>query len=239
MYALPFLSGLILASTAIAGQMASPAESLVSLEQPTGWFISVAYAQSDREVRFGETLVPIDFRRVTASTGADLLPFLTVRAEAGWVSAESGPTSGNGGLEWGIGARAALWEYIIAGSPALPRRHAVRLETDVAYHVGTSNFEDTFEWTELTVAPLLRYTHDRSTEAVWNHRQPTGISVYGGVQYSDWSLDLGALSGEGNRDFALRLGSDLRMGSGWLAQLDATLYNGSDRRYTVGMGYHF
>ena len=230
---------LALASTAAAGQMAGPPQGLVSLSEPQGWFASVAYADSDRQVHFDDMLVDIDFSRVTAATGVNVLPFLTVRVEAGWVKADMGITEGEGGVEWGVGARAALWEYIIQGTPALPRRRALRVEADIAYHAGNSNFDEDFEWTELTVSPLLRYTHDRTTEAVWNHRTSTGVSTYAGFQYSDWSLDYGTRTGEGNRDFGLRLGADLRVQGGWLTQLDAVLYDGSDRRLTIGMGYYF
>lgn len=228
-----------LAPTASAGQMAGPPASLVSLDNAEGWFASVAYAKSDRQVRFGDTLTDVDFSRVTAATGVTVLPFLDLRVEAGWVRADMGISEGEGGLEWGVGARAAIWEYIIEGTPALPRRRALRVEADVAYHEGHSNLEEDFEWTELTVAPLLRYTHDRTTEAAWNHRYGTGLSAYAGFQYSDWSVDFGTLTGEGNRDFGLRLGADLRAASGWLTRLDAILYDGSDRRLTIGMGYTF
>ncbi|MBT3296432.1 MAG: hypothetical protein HN919_20620 [Verrucomicrobia bacterium] len=227
------------ASTASAGQMAGPPASLVSLADPEGWFASVAYINSDRQVRFGDTVTDVDFNRVIAATGVTVLPFLDLRVEAGWVTADMGVAEGEGGLEWGVGARAAIWEYIIEGTPALPRRRALRVEADVAYHAGRSNFETDFEWTALTVSPLLRYTHDRTTEAVWHHRHATGLAAYAGFQYSDWSVDFGTLTGEGNRDFGLRLGADVRVASGWLTQLDAVLYDGSDRRLTIGMGYTF
>jgi hypothetical protein len=225
--------------TASAGQMAGPPASLVSLGKAEGWFASVAYANSDRQVRFDDTLSDVEFNRVTAATGVSVLPFLALRAEAGWVKADMGIDEGEGGMEWGVGARAAIWEYIIEGTPALPRRRALRFEADIAYHEGSSNFEADFDWTELTIAPLLRYTHDRTTEAAWHHRHGTGLSAYAGFQYSDWSLDFGTRTGEGNRDFGLRLGADLRAASGWLTQLDAVLYDGSDRRLTIGMGYTF
>ena len=176
------------ASTASAGQMAGPPASLVSLADPEGWFASVAYINSDRQVRFGDTVTDVDFNRVIAATGVTVLPFLDLRVEAGWVTADMGVAEGEGGLEWGVGARAAIWEYIIEGTPALPRRRALRVEADVAYHAGRSNFETDFEWTALTVSPLLRYTHDRTTEAVWHHRHATGLAAYAGFQYSDCKL---------------------------------------------------
>ncbi len=238
---LPLCAMLLLCApgTVSAGQMASPSQSLVSLSEPEGWFASIAYANSDRQIRFDDTLSDVEFSRVTAATGVSVLPFLTLRAEAGWVTADRGIEEGEGGMEWGIGARAALWEYIIQGTPALPRRRALRVEADIAYHDGSSNFDEDFEWTELTISPLLRYTHDRTTESVWNHQASTGVSAYAGFQYSDWSVDFGTRTGEGNRDFGLRVGADIRVQGGWLTQLDAVLYDGSDRRLTIGMGYYF
>jgi hypothetical protein len=37
----------------------------------------------------------------------------------------------------------------------------------------------------------------------------------------------------------MRLGADMRIANGWLIQLDAILFDGSDRHYTIGMGYYF
>lgn len=242
----------------VARDMAGPEESLVTLEDPDGWFVSLAYAASDREVRFGSRVSAVELSRLTVGAGLDILPFLTLRAEAGTVGMQVGVIESNSGFEWGVGARAAVWDYVIEGSPALPRRHAVRIEVDVAYHDaslkiggvylgpqcgdrghGLDKTDEYFKWQALTIFPCIRYTHNRATEAVWNNRLPTGISVYAGPHYSDWDIEHAPREGKGNHDMAMRLGADLRLSSGWLVQLDATLYDGSDRRYTIGTGYYF
>ncbi|MBL7076196.1 MAG: hypothetical protein ISS31_01880 [Kiritimatiellae bacterium] len=247
----------LVAATAMAGSMAGPEEGLVTLEEAEGWFVSVAYGQSDRELRFDNRVTPVELSRITAATGVDVLPFLTLRAEAGSAGMEVGLIESSSGFEWGIGARAALWDFIIEGTPALPRRHAVRVEVDVAYreasmklegvYFGTTadpasalaNTDEYLKWSELTVSPLIRYTHNRATESVWNRRMPTGVSAYIGPYYSDWDIDHAPLAGKGNNDFGMRLGADLRIANGWLVQLDAVLYDGTDDSYSIGMGYYF
>lgn len=246
------------AAPAMAGSMAGPEEGLLTLEEAQGWFVSVAYGQSDRDVRFDNRVTPVQLSRVSAATGLDILPFLTLRAEAGTIGTEVGLIESSSGFEWGIGARAALWDYIIQGTPALPRRHTVRVEVDVAYRdasmqidgvyfgpiagdpsIPLAHTDDYLKWTELTISPLIRYTHNRTTESVWNHRMPTGISAYIGPYYSDWDIDHAPLEGKGDHDVGMRLGADLRVSNGWLLQLDAIIYDGTDDSYSIGMGYYF
>jgi len=252
------LLGLLTGIPALAGNMAGPGESLVTLEEAEGWSVSLAYRHADREVNVDNRITPIELSHVSAAAGVDILPFLTLRAEAGTVETQVGLIESGGGFEWGIGARAALWDFIVQGTPVKPRRHAVRLEVDVAYHDASlkidgvyfgpiptdlagalASTDDYLKWNELTVTPLIRYTHNRATEAVWNHRHPTGISAYVGPHYSDWEIDHAPLEGEGNQDFGMRLGADMRMANGWLVQFDAILYGGTDDSYSLGMGYTF
>jgi hypothetical protein len=237
--------------------MAGPKEGLVTFQEPEGLSFAMAHVQSDREMRFENRVTAVDFSRITAGIGLDILPFLALHAEAGTVGMQVGVIESSGGFEWGIGARAALWDTVIEGTPVAPR-HAIRLEVDVAYRQASMKIDgvyfgqitgdlaadlagtdDYFKWSELTISPLIRYTHNRMTESVWNHRTPTGISAYIGPYYSDWDIDHAPIEGKGNHDMGMRLGSDLRIDSGWLIQFDANLFDGSDRRYTMGMGYHF
>ncbi len=242
---------------AIAGNMAGPGESLAVLEEAEGWSLLLAYEHSDREVNFNSRVSAIELSRLTANIGVDVLPFLSLSATAGTVDTQVGMVESSGGFEWGVGARAALWDFIIDGTPVIPRRHTVRVEVDVAYRdasmeldgvyfgphgdptIALAHTDDYLKWTELTVTPLVRYTHNRATESVWNHRVPTGISVCVGPHYSDWELDHAPLEGEGNHDFGMLLGADLRTQSGWLVQLGAILYGGTDDSYSLGMGYYF
>jgi len=230
---------LITTAPALAGDMPGPRRGLVRLSEPTSWFLSIAHAQSDRELRFEDSITPIEFNRMIASTGVDLLSFLTLQVEAGWVSADAGMVEGEGGFEWGVGATVALWEYVIEETSAIPRRQTLRIETDVIHRARQSTLDEAFEWTQFTVSPVVRYTHERRAEVSWNHRMPSGVSAYAGFQHADWDITYGTREGEGNRDFAVRLGADLRIASGWVTRLDAILYNGSDRRFTIGMGYYF
>jgi hypothetical protein len=238
--------------------MAGPEEGLVTLEEAGGWFVSLAYGHADREVNFDNRVTPIKLSRLTAEVGVDILPFLTLHATAGTIDTEVGLIESSGGFEWGVGARAALWDFIIEGTPVVPRRHAVRIEVDVDYRDASMQIEGVYfgpitaelpnplanadgylKWTELTISPLIRYTHNRATDGIWNHRHPTGISAYIGPHYTDWEIDHDPLEGEGNSDFGMRLGADMRMANGWLIQLDAILYGGTDDSYTIGMGYYF
>jgi hypothetical protein len=238
--------------------MAGPKEGLITLKEPEGLSFSMAYVQSDREMRFENRVTAVEFSHITAGVGLDILPSLALYAEAGTAGMQVGVIESTGGFEWGIGARAALWDTVIDGTPVVPRRHAIRLEVDVAYReasmkidgvyfgqiTGTlaadlANTDDYFKWSELTISPLIRYTHNRATESVWNRRHPTGISAYIGPIYSDWDIDHAPLKGKGYHDMGMRLGADMRIANGWLIQLDAILFDGSDRHYTIGMGYYF
>ncbi len=252
------LPALLAALPAYAGDMAGPEAGLVTLKRADGWFVALDYEHADREVTFDTRVTPIELSRVTAAAGVDILPFLTLRAEAGTVGTQVGLVESSGGFEWGIGARAALWDFIIAGTPVMPRRHAVRLEVDIDYRDASmqidgvyfgpiagdpslplAHTDDYLKWTELTITPLIRYTHNRATESVWNHRYPTGVSAYIGPHYTDWEIEHAPMEGEGTHDFGMRLGADLRAPNGWLLQLEATLYGGTDDSYSIGMGYYF
>jgi hypothetical protein len=252
------LLGLLAGMPTLAGNMAGPGEGLVTLEDAGGWFVALDYEHSDREVNFDRRVTPIELSRLTAAVGVELLPFLTLRAQAGTVETTVGLIESSGGFEWGVGVRAALWDFIIDGTPVVPRRHAVRIEVDVDYRDASmeidgvyfgpilgdpalplAHTDDYLKWTELTITPLIRYTHNRATESVWNHRYPTGVSVYVGPHYSDWELEHDPIEGDGNSDFGMRLGADLRGDNGWLLQLEATLYGGTDDSYSIGMGYYF
>lgn len=221
------------------GAMAGPPESLVSWDGVEGWSVGVRYGLADREITFGDTSRDFDFERVYGFAGCDLLPFLHARVAAGWVKAGQEQLEAEGGFEWTAGATLSCLAHVISQSPPAGKKQVVSLAVDVTYGEGESNFEESFEWSGLAVSPVLRYTADWYASDSWRLRGPSGIAVFCGVQYADMEADLGGLAGNADRDFALRAGADMRLGSGWLLQCDGVFYSDTDRRIDVGLGYYF
>ena len=221
------------------GEVSLPSDALLSVERPHGWSGGARYEYGSRSFKHDGTVTDFDMNHMLGQAGYSPFSFLHVYAEAGWNRAERVDRTGQGGFEWAAGATVNLAQQVHSRSPVVGKKQWLALEVDAAYRMAESNFEEDFQWTEITVAPGLRYTINRIGEYLWLPQEPTGVSLLAGVVYSILDGDLGDTSLKGNRDFAFRAGIDLRFASAWVTQLRGIFYSAEDRSLGVGLAYNF
>lgn len=231
-------AGLFTVSTFAEETFPTPDQAMISLYRPAGWSVGTGLEIARRELERTSDAesIKLDLQSVTAGIGATVLPFLQVRAEAGAVQAEALEEDGDGGPVWGLSATAYPLEFVIDRSPELGRTRVLGIDVTVAYRSHESNFEDEdFEWSELQITPMLRYSSNLQGNALRQSYEPDGISAGIGLAFSSIDADLGPDELEEKESFGLALSADFHWRSGWATRLEGILYGGSDRHVGLSL----
>ena len=234
------ISLVLLGLQAPAQKLEGADTALVRLDRPGGATIGLRLETGMREFTYREDVLEVDLLHVLARAGGNLAPFLNLWGEAGWMRAETEPDeTGEGGLEWGVGADVKILEYVIKSSPVVDRKEAFSVGLTLAYRGLGSNFDDRdFEWNEFRVNPAIAYTRDLAGE-IRRPYQPSAVAARVGVLYLNAEGDYGADKVEENRDFAFTCGFDLLGESGWVTRIGVVLFGTQEREFSLAAMYHF
>ncbi len=215
-------------------------QALLRLDRPAGAQVGARLEVGMREFKFADDLLKVDLTHVLARAGGNPLPFLNCWGEAGWVRAEMDPDeTGEGGLEWALGADAKLVEWVLDASPVIDRKETFALELGASYRSLESNFEDNdLSWGEVRVGPSINYVR-RHTGEVRRYYEPLAVAARLGLAYVNADGEYGAEDLSENRDFALTLGFDLLGGSGWVTRFGVAFLGADEREFTLGAFYNF
>jgi len=223
-----------------SGKLTWPDRSALELYHPGGWSFQLRYRSDTRELKAGPDVAELQAARLCGRAAWELLPFLTLRAEAGWCRADLDAEEGEGGLTWSAGLRANLFEYVPSASPVLGKRQSIKLGLDAEYARCVSNFEDTdFEWAETTITPLFSYTVNLRGPEHWPLFDPVAAGLFGGLVFSYIDADRAGGDLSENRDFGFLAGVNVRLAPDIVLELDTRHYAAGDASTSVSVGYRF
>ncbi len=231
--------------TVMAQRPSSPSGSLLTVSDASGWSLGARAQQDWRELKSGGDLAKLDALHFVGRLGYTPTPSLFIFGEAGAsyadVTLNDLLREGEYGLEWSLGARMHLVEYVLASSATFPRKQILGIAAGATYTSSESNAGATdFSWIEYEfVFPTIVYAVDRRADVYRQPYEEAAFTVEAGLVFAQIDGDYGAVAVEENRNFGLKLDADIWLARGWSVELDCRLFTASDRSASLAAIYHF
>ena len=244
-HAIASLTVLALAATASThaqtqGKLLPESRPLFAVTDPGGASIMFLYRADRRQFKGPDTGLDVDSQHAALRAGYVVGGFLQPWAQLGWAQADHRDESGDGGIEWSVGATALLLEHALRVSPVVGNQESLRLELDASYEQAESDFEnEDFRWSEFNLVPSVRYTRNNAGDSLRQAYHPASVSLQLGLVWSSMDGDYGDTALSERNSLGYLAATDILLGSGWVARLSGTFFDTNDRKILFAAGYHF